>query len=655
MSRITLLFGLALLFNVLNVQIYNPVKWDFSYEKKNNNRYEIIITATIEKDSYIYSMDIPANGPVPTTIQFDTSSLYILEDKPYATTISEEKFDEAFGFKIKTFSGKAEFRQKIMSDLTYFTVSGVINFMSCTKNICLPPKDVEFTVRIGEASDKEQISPSVNRYYDGKGMLKFFIGSFLLGLIGLFTPCVYPMIPMTIAFFTRVKEKRSVTIINALVFGMSIVLIYALPGIIISLTGTGAGFANALSTHWILNTIFFLLFIIFAVSFFGAFEIMLPNRWVSSTDSKVEKGGIMASFFLALTTVIVSFSCTGPIVGSLLVEALSGNLLRPAIGMFAFGLAFAVPFTLFALFPAALTRLPKSGGWLNSVKIVLAFLMLAFSLKFLTTIDSVYGLNLISRELFLTIWIVIFSLMGFYLMGKIRFPHDSLIQHIGILRLILIIIVFSFVIYMIPGLFGAELRGMAFILPAKRTAEYFQPGSLPLKTSSAISSSAVAEHLPANCSQPRYADKFQLPYGLSGYFDFNQGLTCARELGKPVLIDFKGHACANCKLMEARVWSEPQVLERLQKFVIISLYTDDRTQLPENEWIISINDGRVKKTIGKINEDLEITRFKTNAIPLYVITDHEGNPLNKPMSTNMKTVEYIKWLDEGLMLFAAKQ
>ncbi len=393
---------------------------------------------------------------------------------------------------------------------------------------------------------------------------------------------------------------------------------------------------------------------IFAASFFGAFEIVLPNKWVTSADSKVDKGGMLAAFFMGLTTVIVSFSCTGPIVGALLVEAASGDVLRPTIGMIGFGVAFALPFTIFALFPSVMSRIPKSGSWLNSIKVVLGFIMLAFSMKFLVTIDSVYSLGLISRDLFLAVWIVIFSLLGLYLMGKIKFAHDSDLPYIGTFRLFLIIIVFSFVIYLVPGLFGSPLKGVAYFLPSSSTTELSIP-KLFLQNSVTSSQPSQQEPLSTLCSEPKYGNILDMPLGLSGYYDFKQGLECAKESGKPALLDFKGHACANCKLMEARVWSDPEILRRLRdNFVIVALYVDDRTVLPENEWIVSTLDGKQKKTLGKINEELEITRFKTNAMPLYVITDYDGNPLNKPMPTNLNVEEYKKWLDEGLALYNAK-
>ena len=635
----------------LNGQIFNPVTWDFGVEKKGAGKYELIFTATIEEKSHIYSMDIPQSGPIPTTFRFDSTDAYSLEGKPFEVTKAEEKFDEAFGFKIKTFEGKAEFRQKITIKSPSLIVKGVVNYMACNNATCLPPTDVEFSIPIKDETITDQTAAATT---PGKGILGFFLTAFLLGFVGVLTPCVYPMIPMTVAFFTRGSENRSKSIFNAFVFGLSIVLIYTSPGIIISLTGAGAGFANTLSTHWIPNVIFFTLFVVFAASFFGAFELVLPSKWASSADSKVDRGGILAAFFMALTTVIVSFSCTGPIVGSLLVEAARGDLLRPTVGMFAFGLAFALPFTLFALFPSVMNKLPKSGGWLNSIKVVLGFLMLAFSMKFLMTIDGVYNFNILSRDVYLAIWIVIFSLMGLYLLGKIRFSHDSDIPYIGTFRLFLVIAVFSFVVYLIPGLFGAPLKGLSALIPAPETSK-FNISKMISENRPLVTSASGTESLSQSCSTPKYDNLFEMPLGLKGYFDYRQGLECAREQGKPVLIDFKGHACANCKLMEAKVWSDPEILQRLRdKFVIIALYVDDRTQLPENEWITSSLDGKVKKTIGKINEDLEISKFGTNALPLYVITDYDGNPLNKPMPTNLNVEEYKKWLDEGLALHKTK-
>jgi thiol:disulfide interchange protein len=660
MRKLLIVLSFILFASYVSAQIYDPVSWDFSYEKKTDKQYELIFTATIDKNSHIYAMDIPDGGPIPTSFRFDSLPGFRLDGKTFEVTKPVEVMDDAFGFKIKTFSNKAEFRQKVNGVASSFTISGAVNFMACNNATCSPPKDVEFSIRIADKSENQVLKGSgiadVNSepIKTDRGLLKFFLISLLAGLAGVLTPCVFPMIPMTVAFFSQGSEDRGKAVFKALIFGISIILIYSSLGIIVSLTSAGAGFANALSTHWIPNTIFFLLFVVFAVSFFGAFEILLPNSWVTRADSKVDKGGILAAFFMGLTTVIVSFSCTGPIIGALLVEAASGDVLRPTFGMVGFGIAFALPFTIFALFPSIMSRIPKSGGWLNSIKVVLGFIMLAFSMKFLMTIDGVYSLGLLSRNLFLAIWIVLFSLLGLYLMGKIKFAHDSDLHHIGTFRLFLIIAVFTFVVYLVPGLFGAPLNGLSSFLPQQEASDFNLPKLIMENRS--ISMPAVQSSSTSRlCSEPKYSDIFSMPLGLNGYFDYKQGLECAKEQGKPVLIDFKGHACANCKRMEAKVWADPEVLRRLRdNFVIIALYVDDRTQLPENEWIVSAIDGKQKKTIGKIYEDLEISKFKTNALPLYAITDYEGRTLNKPMPTNLNIEDYKKWLDEGVAIFKSQ-
>ncbi len=654
MQKRLFVFLLAVI-HVINIsaQIYDPVKWDFNYEKKGEKQYELIFTASIEEGSHIYSMDIPEGGPIPTSINFDPVPGFIPEGKPYEVTKPEELMDEAFGMKIKSFETKAEFRQKLRIDAGSVKITGTVNYMACNNATCSPPKDVEFEITIQDQPGSVAVAASEDvASGQRRGILSFFLISLLAGFAGVLTPCVFPMIPMTVAFFSQGTENRKRTFLKAMIFGFSIILIYSSLGILVSLAG--AGFANALSTHWIPNIIFFALFVLFAASFFGAFEIILPNSWVSGADSRVDRGGMLASFFLGLTTVIISFSCTGPIIGALLIEAASGDVLRPTIGMLGFGIAFALPFTIFALFPSVMNRIPKSGGWLNSVKVVLGFVMLAFSLKFLITVDSVYSLGLLSRDLVLSVWIVLFFLLGLYLAGKIKFAHDSDLPHIGAFRLFLIIAVFSLVVYLVPGLFGAPLKGLSSFLPSQNNSAFNLP-KLISENRGNVSNLLPVSPASRLCSEPLYGDKFDMPHGLTGYYDYEQGLACAKEQGKPVLLDFKGHACANCKVMEARVWSDPEVLQRLRdNFVIIALYVDDRTQLPENKWITSTIDGKVKKTIGKVNEDLEIQKFRTNALPLYVITDHEGNALNTPMPTNLNIEEYKAWLDEGFKKFGGR-
>lgn len=415
-------------------------------------------------------------------------------------------------------------------------------------------------------------------------------------------------------------------------------------GVIVALTSAGADFANQLSTHWIPNLIFFLLFIIFAASFLGMFEIILPTGLTNRADQQVDKGGAFASFFMALTLVLVSFSCTGPIIGALLVEAANGQVLKPIIGMFGFSFAFALPFSLFAIFPSWLKSLPKSGGWLNSVKVIMGLILLAFGLKFLSNIDQAYHLHLLGREIYLSIWIVLFFIMGLYLLGKIRFAHDSEITHLKVPRFLLALASFSFVVYMIPGLFGAPLTGISTLLPPK-TAQNFDLLKALNGNGNYLSQANVSSQL---CDKPKYSDILEMPYNLSGYFDIEQGLACAKTLNKPVFLDLKGHTCTNCKAMEAEVWSDPEVLRRLREnFVIIALYTDDKAELPQNEWYTSKLDGKVKKTLGKKNADYLMSKFGTNTLPLYVVLDTKGNQLIRPVGYSPVIKKFIDFLDEG--------
>jgi thiol:disulfide interchange protein DsbD len=446
------------------------------------------------------------------------------------------------------------------------------------------------------------------------------------------------MIPMTVSFFMQGSESKGRGIFRGLVFGISIMAIYTLLGVIVSVSNVGPNAANALSTHWIPNLIFFALFMVFAFSFFGMFELVLPSSWTNKADSQVDKGGLGGVFFLAVTTVLVSFSCTGPIVGALLVEAAGGLALKPILGMFGFGLAFAIPFTLFAIFPSWLKGLPKSGGWLNAVKVVLGFIVLAFSMKFLLALDPTN--KILTRELYLAVWIVLFSMLGMYFLGKIKFSHDSDLSHVSVPRLLLSVASFSFVVFLFLGLFGYELKTIAPLLPPK------SPNGLDLTQRAVYSSGPAATFADQEgCTPTKYADKFHMPFGLNGFYDLEEGLACAKASGKPVLVDFKGHFCSNCKKMEAAVWSDPQVLAMLRdKFVIVALYTDDRTKLPESEWYTSSVDGKVKKSIGQQNIDFEIEHFQTNTIPLYVMMDADGNVIGQPTGTDMDVQSYVKWL-----------
>ncbi len=505
----------------------------------------------------------------------------------------------------------------------------------------------------GTGADKSEggipvkdLKPFKNPFSAGKpeednsatALLSFFLVSFGAGLAALLTPCVFPMIPMTVTYFTKTSTTRAKGIANASIYGASIIGIYTLIGTVFALI-FGAEFANWLSTHWIPNLFFFAVFLLFALAFFGLFEITLPSGVVNSIDKKADKSGLIGIFFMAFTLVLVGFSCTGPIVGTILIGAAGGETLRPVIGMLGFSTAFAIPFTLFAIFPGWLNSLPKSGGWLNSVKVVLGFIELALALKFLSIADQVYHWGILDREVYLALWIIIFTLMGFYLLGKLRLPHDSPLTYTSVPRLILAILTFSFVAYLIPGLVGAPLKALAGYLPPMATHDF---------NLVAILKGEDQTELPAVCEEPKYADRLHLPHGLSGYFDYEQALACAREQNKPLFIDFTGHGCVNCREMEANVWSDPDVLRRLKEdYVVVALYVDEKKELPEEDWYISAYDNKIKKSIGKQNLDFMIQRLNENAQPYYTLVSPDEELLTQPKAYDLEVSNFVKFLDEG--------
>ena len=478
------------------------------------------------------------------------------------------------------------------------------------------------------------------------GLWKFILLAFGSGLVALLTPCVFPMVPMTVTFFTGNSQGRGESFLKALGYGLSIILIYSLIGVVFSkLAGPDA--ANFISTHWLPNSIFFLIFLLFGLSFLGLFEITLPSNLVNKADSQSDKGGWYGIFFMAFTLVLVSFSCTGPIVGSILVASAGGETLKPIAGMFAYSLAFALPFTLFAAFPSWLRNLPKSGGWLNSVKVCLGFIELALALKFLSVADQAYHWGILDREIYLAIWIVLFALLGFYLLGKLKFAHDSDLPYLSVPRLSLAIVTFSFVVYLIPGLFGAPLKALAGYLPPQSTHDF---DLSRLFTSGTVGSgNPTANTL---CEKPKYADFLHLPHGIQGYFDLEQAKRCALEQNKPIFIDFTGHGCVNCREMEANVWSDPEVLQRLKNdFVVVALYVDDKTTLPQNEWYTSTYDQKQKTTIGKKYADFQITTFQNNAQPFYVLMGPDGKPLVQPIAYDLNVTNFVNFLDAGIAAY----
>ncbi|PXY42111.1 thiol:disulfide interchange protein [Flavobacterium cheongpyeongense] len=678
---------IAILFAVSNLtaQIYDPVSFTTSVKEIGENKCTLIITAKIDKGWHIYSQNVPKGGPAPTGFSFPKSKNY-----KTAGSVTEpdghEVDDPVFNMRIKYFADKAVFTQNIeRKTAEAFTINASIFFMVCNDNSCLPPgaKDLKFTFKksdvpvkaetaaiakadetLTKKSSKKTITkqetkndttnsvtesekdtpkiqktelkePSSQKADDSLWTLFFF--SFLGGLAALFTPCVFPMIPMTVSFFTKQSKNKAIGIRNAALYGVFIIIIYVILGSLVTAI-FGADALNALATNVVFNIVFFILLVIFAISFLGAFEIVLPSSWMTKVDQKSEVGGIIGIFFMALALALVSFSCTGPIVGTLLVQATSQAGMAPIIGMFGFSLAIALPFAVFAAFPGWMNSLPKSGGWLNSVKVVLGFLELALALKFLSNADLVLQLHLLEREVFIAIWIAIFSVLTLYLFGKIQLSHDTPVTHISVGRLSLGIVVFSFVIYMIPGLWGAPLQYISGFPPAKQYSE--SPNGFGNTTVTNNEKTALPEGAESG------------PNRIPTFHDYNEGLAYAKKVNKPVMIDFTGYACVNCRKMEERVWPDPKVLGVLNNdVVLISLYVDDKRPLPKSEQVVSKITGKVLKYTGQKWSELQILKYKTNAQPYYVLMDHNENDLNKPSAYNPDIETYYKWLQEGIANF----
>lgn len=636
-------------------QILQTVSWDFSTEKINDTEVNLVFKATIEKDWHLYSQHFEDGGPIRLSVAFNESSNYERLGELNEITKAKVEFDEIFEMNIQYFEGEAILKQKIkvLNDKA-FSLTGEMEYQTCREGECvLFTPDFEFKINEGKSAlvketsfEKENLTPPQKSKEKYASLWTLFIAAFAFGLIALLTPCVFPMIPMTVSFFMHSSENRRKAIFNAIFYGISIIGIYTIIGTVVAIT-LGADFANWLSTHWVPNVLFFAIFIIFAFSFFGMFEITMPSWLVNKSVANEDKGGVAGSFFMAFTLVLVSFSCTGPIVGSILVQSAGGEVLEPIIGMLGFSLAFALPFTLFAIFPSWLNNLPKSGGWLNSVKVVLGFIELALGLKFLSIADQTYHWGILDREIYLGLWIVIFTLLGFYLLGKLKFSHDSDVKFISVPRLMFAIVSFSFVVYMIPGMFGAPLKALSGYLPPQSTQD-FDIAAI-VRDQSGASFKNEAQGI---CEEPKYGDKLHLPHGLHGYFDFEQGLACAKKQNKPIFIDFTGHGCVNCREMEASVWSDARVQKILREdYVIIALYVDDKQELPESDWVTSSYDGKVKKTLGKKYADFQIARFGVNAQPYYVLMDLDENKLVEPRAYDLDVDAFIKFLENGKKAF----
>lgn len=658
-----------------------PVKWSATAIEADDTTYEVRLTATIEEGWHIYDF-----GPYAEDLFISTTEITIDgAEKVGEITASKaphRAFDDVYEAEIGTWEGTVVFTQKVKADAEPKTLAINVYYGACNDQSCLPPASEDLTVKIGaakgvspteeatneevadDAAAAEEIVPTteepatdqtvapVEEEKDNSSLWSTLLAAAAWALAALLTPCVFPMIPMTVSFFVKGGEGGKM---RALLYGVFIVALYTLPiAALILITRVVGGATvtadifNWLATHWLPNTIFFLVFMVFAASFFGAFEITLPNSWVNKSDQNSDRKGLLGVFFLALTLVLVSFSCTGPIVGGAIIGAVSTNndIWTPILTMLVFSTVFALPFVLFALFPSVLQKMPKSGGWLNSVKVVLGFIEIALGFKFLSTADQTYHWGLLDREIYLGIWIVVFTLLGFYLLGKLKFAHDSEVKYISVPRLALAIASFTFVTYMIPGLWGAPLKKMTGYLPPMATQDFVLTSG---GTAAAVTTDDV---LTVDGKAPKYSDVLHMPHGLSGFYDYEEALAAARKAGKPLFLDFTGLGCVNCREMEERVWCDSRILESMREdFVLLALFGDSRQKAAEEDWTTNAN-GKVLKTIGEINSNLVFERYNIAAQPNYLILDGEGNVLASH-SYDLDIENFIDFLNRGKEAYSA--
>ena len=639
---------LVVCFTSAFAQIQDPVQFKTELKKISETEAQIIFTGTIDAGWHVYSTDLPEGGPISATFNTDKMEGIELDGKLTPQGKEIQNYDKMFEMNVRYFEDVATFVQKLKITAANYFIEGYFQYGSCNDENCLPPTDIEFSfsgngsaaaTSNNATSATEATAPTVSAnvstadYWTpvidklntfgeetaettNQSWLYIFFAGFIGGLLALFTPCVWPIIPMTVSFFLKRSKDKKKGIRDAWTYGASIVVIYVTLGLAITLI-FGASALNALSTNAVFNILFFLMLVVFAASFFGAFEITLPSKWSNAVDSKAEQtSGLLSIFLMAFTLSLVSFSCTGPIIGFLLVEvSTTGSVVAPAVGMLGFALALALPFTLFALFPSWLKSMPRSGGWMNVIKVTLGFLELAFALKFLSVADLAYGWRLLDRETFLALWIVIFGLLGFYLLGKIKFPHDDDDNTVSVPRFFMALASLAFAVYMIPGLWGAPLKAVSAFAPPMNTQDF-------------------------NLYKNEVHAQFD---------DFDAGMEYARRNGKPVMLDFTGYGCVNCRKMELAVWTDNKVSKLIQDdYVLITLYVDNKTPLPENIKVMENGKERTLRTLGDKWSYLQRVKFGANAQPFYVLIDNEGNPLNKSYSFDEDVNKYIDFLETGL-------
>ena len=626
------MFGhiLTTLVSFLILQASPSVLWKAVVNQIEGNQYQLVVSGVVAPDYYVHPM---ADQYVGTLLEVEPGEGVSLSGDP----VEEFTPSDYKGETVVT--GTYVLKQDlVLTGSGKLSVNGTVTWSACSGDFCGMPEDYEFSVPVslsGTVSSEGWAGSNGPSHLWG-----LILEAILWGFLMLLTPCVFPMVPMTVSFFLKQSDTPAKGRFNAFMYGLFIVLLYTVPiCLIIGLTWAAGGSAvtadifNWLSTHWLPNILFFVIFMVFAASFFGAFEITLPSSWTTKADAGSSKGGLLGVFFLALTLVLVSFSCTGPIVGTVLIKSTQGEFWTPMVTMLAFSVAFALPFALLAFFPSILQKLPKSGGWLNSVKVVLGFIEIALGLKFLSTADQTYHWHILDREVYLAIWIVCFTLLGLYLLGKIRFKHDSPLEYVSVGRLALVIIDFAFVVYLIPGMWGAPLKALSGYMPPLETQDFV------------LRSGGAATVSSAPATTTLYGSEVSLPHGLNGYSNLEDGIAAAAEQGKKVFVDITGHGCVNCREMEARVWSDPRVLQRLQdNYVIVSLYVDDKTRLPEDKWVTT-ESGKVLKDVGRVNSNLVLERFGVNSQPNYFLLDAQGKTLSGPRGYNLDTDAFVKFLD----------
>jgi thiol:disulfide interchange protein len=654
MKKIALTIFFLFAFIAVKAQVLDPVKWTSKIEKKSDAEYVLVFDAVIEPNWHMYSQYTPEGGVNPLEVLFNNDKGNYEAVGKAEESKTRTAYNDIFEVDETFWENTAQLRQHIkITNPANTLVQAELSYQVCDK-VCiqqnklfefdltaLTSKEVQnFDEKPAVADAKPTTAKPVvatTGEKDEKGLWATFFLSFLGGFAALLTPCVFPMIPMTVSFFTKQSKSKSAGIRNAILYGISIIIIYVgLGSLVTAIFGIQA--LNELSTNVWFNLIFFVLLIVFAFSFLGAFEIVLPNSWANKVDRQADRGGFVGILFMALALAIVSFSCTGPIVGGLLFDSASKGGLAPVIGMLGFSLALALPFMLFAMFPGWLNSLPKSGGWLNTVKVFLGFLELAFAFKFLSNADLVLQLHLLERETFLAIWIAIFGAMALYLFGKIHLPHDTPLSYISVGRLSLGIVTLAFTVYLVPGLFGAPLKLISGFPPPLTYSES------PMGIGGGDSANTVNDSIPEGAKVA--------VHGIIAFDDYEDGLAYAKKVNKPALIDFTGHACPNCRRMEENVWSDPAVLAILKNdIVLISLYGDDRRKLPESEQHISKATGKKIKTIGDKWTDFQTTRYNINSQPYYVLIGHDESNLNTPVGYTPDIKEYEAWLKDGISKF----